>query len=517
MASEIELKLELPPEAAERVAALPWLQELAIGPATQKKLVSVYFDTAKRKLRTHGLSLRVRHQDGRRLQTIKLENKGARGAFGRDEWEKEIGRDRPDLKLAEGTALERLATRKLKRKLRPLFETAIDRMAIPLRCDGATLELALDRGLIRGNGRRQTVSEIEIEVKDGDPRALATVGERLARSVPVTYGASSKAERGYAMCNREEGRPAHAKAVRLDVSATAREAFARIGLACLKQVMSNREAVLAGDAEGIHQMRVGLRRLRAAISLFKPLLRDAETESVKRELKSLTEQLGPAREYEVLIGEQVQPLHRAEPNTGELRTLEKELGARRKRGLDKARKAVENDRFRELGLQAALWLANGAWLRSDDPLARAQRERPAIDFAADLVARRARKIAKKIRRVAELTPRQRHKLRIAVKKLRYGGGFFADLFCAKRQKSRRKAFLRTLQSLQGSLGTLNDIAAHRHLAKTVVHPGRRVARKAENSFAMGFVTGAERERVEKCLADAGKAGRRLAKAPPFWR
>ena len=167
MASEVELKLELSPDAIDRVAKLPWLLEIASGPVKEEKLISVYFDTAKQKLRAHGVSLRVRHIGDKRFQTIKVEAKGV--AFGRDEWEQEIARDRPDLKVAGGTALEKVTSRKLRRKLRPVFETVIERTAIPLRCDGAALELAIDRGQIRGSGRRQTVSEIEIEVKEGDP------------------------------------------------------------------------------------------------------------------------------------------------------------------------------------------------------------------------------------------------------------------------------------------------------------------------------------------------------------
>lgn len=142
MAGEVELKLELSPDAIKRAAKLPWLGELSSGPIKQEKLISVYFDTAKQKLRAHGLSPRVRHVSDKRLQTIKLENKSADGTFWRDEWEQETAHDRPDLKLAEGTALEKLATRKLKRKLRPVFETMIQRTAIPLRCDAGTSEIS---------------------------------------------------------------------------------------------------------------------------------------------------------------------------------------------------------------------------------------------------------------------------------------------------------------------------------------------------------------------------------------
>src|SRR4029077_8663151 len=102
----------VPPSTLSEVAHLPWLSEMSNGAAKTEKLVTVYFDTAKSKLREHGLTLRVRHAGNNRLQTIKALDNGARGAMGRDEWEESIASDEPDLKLAEGTALEPLITKK---------------------------------------------------------------------------------------------------------------------------------------------------------------------------------------------------------------------------------------------------------------------------------------------------------------------------------------------------------------------------------------------------------------------
>jgi CYTH domain len=85
MGLEIELKLGIAPSNLGKVAGLPWLSEILSGPAKSEKLVTVYFDTAKLKLREHGLALRIRHAGKKRLQTIKVFKKGGRGAFGRDE------------------------------------------------------------------------------------------------------------------------------------------------------------------------------------------------------------------------------------------------------------------------------------------------------------------------------------------------------------------------------------------------------------------------------------------------
>ena len=157
------------------------------------------FGTARSKLRQHGLALRVRHIGADRLQTIKALRKGPRGAFGRDEWEERIAGDKPNLKLANGTALEPLATKKLQRKLKPVFETVVERAAFPIRSGEADLELAVDRGHIKAREWHEPVSEIEIELKEGDRGAIATIAERLAQSAPVAYAAQSKPERGYAL------------------------------------------------------------------------------------------------------------------------------------------------------------------------------------------------------------------------------------------------------------------------------------------------------------------------------
>ena len=104
----------------------------------------------------------------------------------------------------------------------------------------------------------------------------------------------------------------------------------------------------------------------------------------------------------------------------------------------KTRSAIESERYRELGLRVSLWLANGRWSRSGDRVARARRDRPAADFAVEVLARRRRKIGKKVKRVAEMAPRQRHKLRIEVKKLRYGSGFFATYSALKSRSGAAK-------------------------------------------------------------------------------
>ncbi len=121
---ELEVKLELAPASLPALKKLPLLRRLKPAPRSATE-VSVYFDTDKHKLRQKGMMLRVRRLGDRHIQTIKAA--GNAGPFERDEWEAEIGGEKPDLNLVQGTALEPLLNNKLRRRLKPLFETRVQR------------------------------------------------------------------------------------------------------------------------------------------------------------------------------------------------------------------------------------------------------------------------------------------------------------------------------------------------------------------------------------------------------
>ena len=519
MTSEIELKLAVSPAAADKVARLPWLRDLAAGRVESRRLQSVYFDTRKLELFERGIVLRVRHANNRRVQTIKSTSGGARGPFERGEWEREISSDTPDLKAAKGTPLSPLTRKeKLQRKLEPIFETRVERTTFPIRADGAELEVALDRGHIRARGirRRERISELEVELKGGEPGELSKIAERLSRSVALVYAPRSKAERGYSLRRQRPDAPVRGSDMDLSVRSTAAEAFQAIGLSCLNHAMANERAIRAGDPEGIHQMRVGLRRLRAAMSVFKQMLRGSQTEALKRELKWLTEQLGQARDLDVLIAERVHPLRRAAALGADAGLLERDLDGQREAGIRQAQAAVDSDRYRALGLHLALWLAHGAWSRTGAAAVKECRDMPVDEFAAGVLGKRSRKIHKKAGKVTKLDPRARHKLRIAVKKLRYACEFFASVFAGGKLEARRRRFCKVLKRLQGFLGTLNDIEVHKRLALTIARTDARNAVQPRKALAIGFIMGREERQVTSCLKGVERAAAKLAKLRTFW-
>jgi inorganic triphosphatase YgiF len=512
MPDEIELKLGLSPKDLRRLQALPWLRALAEGPATQRTLVSIYYDTKKCTLRDIGISLRVRCIGEMRFQTIKAF--GSNAPFARKEWEMKISGDHPDFTRMRGTALEPLLSNALKRNLKPVFETHVRRTTLLVRMGGSEVEIAMDHGAIKCADLSRPISEVELELKAGDPTVLCKIAARLSREFPVRYGAKTKSERGYALLEGRYDKPVRGGAIVLKKDTDTAAAFQVIGLSCLQHLASDEDAVRKRDGEGIHQMRVGLRRLRAAISIFKGVLQDRQSQNIKAELKWLTEQLAPARDYDVFLEDSVQPMQEAQPQHSQMAVLHSALLQERAAGFAKAKNAVASERYRRLTLSAALWLADGNWSRYGDSVRRRRRARPAKYLARETLTKRSKTIVKKIEKLEKLDAAHRHKLRIAIKKLRYATEFFDTLFAVS--KKERKACSKVLAKLQTAMGKLNDIRVHESLTSAIACR-QNGAKHRETSLALDLVKKQDQRNIEPLLSAAAKAGARLAKLKPFWK
>jgi inorganic triphosphatase YgiF len=516
MGQEVELKLEVPPRTIEKLKRMRSLWRgngHARDKMRDKDLVSVYFDTAGHKLRKHGMSLRVRHIGDARVQTVKANRQSAAGLFQRHEWEAPIASDTPDLRAARHTALDGLTGKKLAHALKPVFETRVHRTVLPLKRHGSRIELTLDQGQVRLGRKSAPINEVELELKRGRPADLFTLARDLTRRVPARFAVHSKADRGYALIGDEPVAAVPRRAIALDRRMSTGEAFHAIALGCLHHIAANEPAVRELDAEGVHQMRVGLRRLRAAITVFSDLLDDEETARLEGELKWLAGELGPARDLDVYVTGNIKPLQRSLPDKRGLDALQGDLDAQRADAFSRARHAVSSPRYRTLVLDTLGWIEAGPWTTSDDELIAARRRRNARDFARDELARRARKARKKARRIGGLDARGRHKLRIGIKKLRYAVDFFAALFDGRKPRKRLRRFERQLETLQDSLGALNDIAVHQRLAGKLV--GGR-GRKRQRAFAIGVVSGREQSRIAPLRSAAVQAAEQFRQARPFW-
>jgi len=146
----------------------------------REHLAPVYFDTRNLALRDHGVSLRVRRNGQRRLQTIKA---NSTAPIVRGEWEAEIDRDRPNLEMASGTALAPILTDKIAQHLKPMVETRIERTLASLHVGRSEIELAFDVGRVMTTDSSVDIAEIEIELRRGERRDMAQLARRLVKKV----------------------------------------------------------------------------------------------------------------------------------------------------------------------------------------------------------------------------------------------------------------------------------------------------------------------------------------------
>jgi inorganic triphosphatase YgiF len=508
---EFEIKLELPSARPLRLLELPAIRQTSRTVRSQK-MVSVYFDTDRSKLGRHGAILRVRRVGRRHIQTVKVGD----GLFERGEWETPVASDHPDLKAARQTPIKRLLSKKACQQLHAVFETRVRRRTYLLRTKAADVELAIDRGEIDTGKAKRPLHEIELELKRGDKAELFELARTLARVTSAELAVKSKSERGYELIDGAVDAPARAESLILPKRATAGEAFKAIAANCLKQIVANKPAVLAGKADGIHQMRVGLRRLRAALSLFKAMLPADSSAHIRESLKWLTDELGPARELEVLLGNVVTPLARRGRKIAGLESLSRDLRRDRRHARQRAAEAVNSPRFRDLMFDLASWIEVGAWQEAD-PLLGERAAEPVAASARLELQRRWKKLRKRGRALATLEPERRHTLRIQAKKLRYAAEFFASAFDSKGAGKRYKTFVRTLHALQDCLGELNDIAVHENRSTAVAEASAaRAMAKPHRAFAAGLVVGHEEARLQPALQAAERAYGRFAEAQPFW-
>ncbi|WP_245317195.1 CYTH domain-containing protein, partial [Bradyrhizobium manausense] len=189
MNAETELKFRVAPRKLASV-----LRGGRRSDRSEKTLVSTYYDTSKHKLRRHGLTLRVRKIEDHFIQTVKA---GGAGGVTRGEWEQDVAGEKPDLEKSRDTPLDRLASKKLSRKLRPVFQTIVHRVAQARRVRNSRIELAVDRGRIGARRRAQPIAELELELKSGRVGDLFQMARTIARKTGAELDLRSKAERGY--------------------------------------------------------------------------------------------------------------------------------------------------------------------------------------------------------------------------------------------------------------------------------------------------------------------------------
>ena len=286
-------------------------------------------------------------------------------------------------------------------------------------------------------------------------------------------------------------RPAPQKFVSPPLRAQARagDAFiANVG-AAVAQIQANRAGAASGrDPEHLHQLRVGIRRLRSTLLACRALLRRKEARRIDRRLRDALRALGSARDWDVFERDLARP------------GLRRHAHAQAEAARAAARTAARSAAFRFLPGEALAWARGRPWR------AGAQVGRPIEVFARGALERAYAKLLNSADGVDWRDAPRRHRVRIRVKRLRYA----CECFAAAWPEAAMRAFVHRLRRLQGVLGELNDIEVQRRLLK-------RLAEAGAPARAVSAAAPALARRERRLLASLRPSWRRFAAIPPFWR
>ena len=450
MSIETELKLHISPEHLAKLKRHPFIRSLSSDRARTLKLYSIYYDTADLELHRRAMALRLRRVGKQWLQTLKGGGQVSAGLHQRNEWETPVPSEQLDFAALKACGGELPGS--VRNRLQPVFVTDFTRNIRLLSFDGAEIELCMDSGEIRAGQSSCPISELELELKSGQPQQLFKLAQAMLDIVPLQVEHTSKAEYGYLLFSAARPSVGKASFPPLKKSQSIASAMQAMIASCLAHVQSNVPgALLKLDEEYLHQVRVGLRRLRVVLSIALRLHPDSELSALREQVAKLCVELGRSREWDVFVTQTLAPICTRLPEHEGLReVLNASERARRKQHAGMESSLASQD-FQRMLLRFGAWMHGGHLDESGTTLSQ---------FAVQTLERRSRQVLKHGKGLVGEDAAQLHALRIACKKLRYSTEMFGGLFA----HAATRGYVAALSELQDILGTLNDLAvAHRLL------------------------------------------------------
>lgn len=514
---EIELKFIIDETTSKQLWTRAKASNLSKDKPTVRTLRSIYLDTPDYALKKAGIALRLR-RDGRRwIQTVKSGAQLHGGLSQVGEVENAAPGGRPSIEaILDDTVRDEIVKHIDGAALRPVCETIIRRTAGELSLDdGTRVQLAVDVGKIVAAERSAELREAEIELIEGSTGGLFDIARALFPEGGLRFSQLSKAARGYLLA--EEGRidlplaPRNARAVTLHADQTAEQAARDILRGCIDQIGANMVVVRElDDPEGPHQLRIGLRRLRSAFSVFSPVLESPEMSRLNEEARWLGREVGYLRDLDVGAEDIVGREAAAHPDETGLSALADELRREARPMREALRACLAGARAQAFLLDVVRFVETRGWLVPEDPGQAGRLAAPVRGFARQALKKCWKKADRRAEDLEALTVDQRHELRKDLKKLRYAAEFVSRLFRAKHVDP----FLKRLRKLQAVFGDLNDVAT----VKAMFADERMASLgDAGTQRAIGWVIGTSQARGEHSWTGAKALWQDLEKAHRFWK
>ena len=496
--TEFELKLEIPAASVASVVA-----SMRKGKTMRQRLQAKYFDTAEGLLARHGIVVRVRKEGRRWVQTAKGPTSGP---LERLEHNVALAALAPgsvhqvDLARHAATPVGQAIEAALGLKageafpvLHQLYETDVWRTSRTVERAGSVVELALDQGRVMAGAHVLELCELEVELKSGHPEDAAALARQWCARHGLWLSTISKSMKGQRLRSGQASSPAvGAVAPDYQRQTTAAQLASAVLQSCLSQIMPNASEVASGscDPDHIHQLRVGIRRMRTALREINGLAEGMDP-AWQATLVDVFRALGRQRDHEHLT-HQLQPLLQASGgpalNPGPADTDRSELKA-----------LVRSPAFQDvlLGLTGFAHHTERTLPEKHSPTV--VKVKKDLRLRLQKLHSQALKDGKKF---LSLNETRQHGVRKRLKRLRYLAEFSAPLFSGRAVR----AFLAALKPAQDALGLYNDelmaARAYRALAES----------NALAWFGVGWLTARHLPSARRCL----KKVKNFARVKPFW-
>ena len=500
---EIEIKFRSDAAGLARLLEAPLLK--TASDLRIENLKATYFDTPSNALRKRGVILRIRKSgDAVPVLGMKAPGAAADGPFHRKEVEVKSPGLRPNLALFDKTT-EAFLTRIIKgQPLGAKFKMEFKRQSGLVTSGSSVIEIAVDQGHISCGKRPVPLAEVELELVSGKKSDLLDLGTRLAQDFSLRLDFVSKAEKGFRGLLEEKPAPVKAAPIKSKALATFDDAVTAVISNTLAQFTANWACLRETDEpEAIHQMRIGLRRMRCALSIFNRALPNAGFGTLRDDAGRLASAFGPVRNADAIRISVLQgPLVSADcpENSDVLRGV---MEKRRIAGYASAHSEIESLAATVFVLNVQSLLARDDW-REIPPGVKPKMPTRKF-FKAELSRLRARVL--KRGKVASASDQARHKLRIALKNLRYGVDLF-DLFGSGK---RRQVYKKRMSALQDLLGMRNDIVVAKTYLKEL-----RVETGPEAEQVLEFIQGWYARDATFADRKISTSLKKFKRMEPFW-
>jgi len=488
------IELEVSPDDAAALFRVPALSARREGRTKTGALKIVWYDTADGELAARGLAL-SEHGAQWRLERL-VPDEGV-------DW----------LPATPAPLLAVAATRAaldacapagaLPGGLAPVAAFAGRQREVKLSCGGAPARLTILEGTLRGVLQDSPVCRI---ILSGQARAMAGLAAEFAGHVRVRPPLASLAAQAFAVARGVAPGPRRLGAPSVPKLARVGEAMTVITAHLADVILYWGGMIETADGpEPVHQMRVAVRRLRSALSVFRRALPDDRRwlDDLAGELKALAGLLGVARDWDVFIAGTGHEVRAAFGDDRRIGSMLDAAARKRLAAYAGLRDFLTTDPgWRRLGLTLALLPSLRPWEGAGDE---ALVDRPAADYARGALDRRLKHVLEAGDSLEGLTHEHLHEIRKRAKRLRYAIEFFAPLFA---EKAVRK-YLAKLAALQEDFGALNDLAVAGALVSGL-------GGGADRAFAAGAVQGYGAARVARGAKKLQRGWAKFYRETPFW-